>query len=67
MNTFVNTLYRDFACGSAAVLITLILSAAFVQATSLPPGMHATSSNVFIALQPQHAWFGQPEPAVLVD
>lgn len=66
MNTFASTLYRDFTCGAAAVLITVILSAAFVQSTAVPPGMHA-ASNVFVALQPEHAWFGQPEPAVLVD
>jgi len=36
MNTFASTLYRDFTCGAAAVLITLILSAAFVQSTSVP-------------------------------
>ena len=66
MNTFATTVYRDFACAVAAVLITLILSAAFLQSTSVPPGAHA-ASNVFVAMQPEHAWFGQPEPAVLVD
>jgi len=29
--------------------------------------MHAGTTTHFVALQPQHAWFGQPEPAVLVD
>ena len=66
MNTTVATLYRDVTCGAAAALITLILSAAFVQSTSVPPGMHAATTH-FVALQPMHAWFGQPEPAVLVD
>ena len=66
MNSFVATVYRDVACATAAALITIILSVAFVQSTSLPPGMHATGS-VFVAVQPEHAWFGQPEPAVLVD
>ena len=67
MNTTVTTLYRDVTCGAAAALITLILSAAFIQSTSVPPGMHAATATHFVALQPQHAWFGQPEPAVLVD
>ena len=64
MNTFVATLYRDLACGAAAALITLLLGLSFVQSTAMPPGMHAHS---FVAVQPPHAWFGQPEPAVLVD
>jgi hypothetical protein len=66
MNTTVTTLYRDVTCGAAAAVITLILSAAFVQSTSVPPGMHATATH-FVAMQPKNAWFGQPEPAVLVD
>jgi hypothetical protein len=70
MNAYVSVVLRDLACGAAAALITLVLSASFVQSTSVPPGMHAAASStahLFIALQPQHAWFGQPEPAVLVD
>lgn len=66
MNTFAYNLYRDFTCGAVAALITLIMSAAFVESTSVPYGMHRASS-VFVAMQPEHAWFGQPEPAVLVD
>ena len=66
MNTTITTLYRDVTCGAAAALITLILGVAFVQSTSVPPGMRAATTH-FVALQPQHAWFGQPEPAVLVD
>jgi hypothetical protein len=66
MNTFISSVYRDLTCAAAAALITLILSLTFVQSTSVPPGMH-TAGNAFVALQPQHAWFGQPEPAVLVD
>ncbi len=66
MNSFATTLYRDLTCGAAAALITLVLGVTFVQSTSLPPGAHAGTA-VFVAVQPQHAWFGQPEPAVLVD
>jgi hypothetical protein len=65
MNTFVSALYRDLTCGAAAILITLGLSAAFVQSTSVAPGQ-AASARV-LALQTTHDWFGQPEPAVLVD
>jgi hypothetical protein len=67
MNTFASYAYRDVTCGAAASLITLILSLTFVQSTSVPPGAHGATGLVFVAIQPQHAWFGQPEPAVLVD
>jgi len=66
MNTFFSTLYRDVTCAAAATLITLMLSVSFLESTAVPPGMH-TVSDPFVALSPQHAWFGQPEPAVLVD
>ena len=70
MNTYVSLALRDLACGAAAALITLILSASLVQSTSVPPGMPTAGrhmTHVFTALQPRDAWFGQPEPAVLVD
>jgi hypothetical protein len=66
MNAFASMLYRDITCGATAMLITLVLSVTFVQSTSLPPGAHGRST-VFVQVQPYHAWFGQPEPAVLVD
>jgi len=65
MNRF-SMLHRDIACGSAAAFITLMLSLTFVQSTALPPGARGGTA-VFVQIQPQHAWFGQPEPAVLVD
>ena len=66
MNTFTAIVYRDLACAATATLITLLLGLAFVQSTSLPPGAHAGAA-VFVQVDPRHAWFGQPEPAVLVD
>ena len=66
MTTLIHTLRRDVACGAAAALITLVMSLAFVQSTSVAPGTHTAARHI-VALQPQHAWFGQPEPAVLVD
>jgi hypothetical protein len=66
MNTFVSALYRDVTCGTAAVLITLLLSVAFVQSTSVAPGTRPEARHA-LALQSAHSWFGQPEPAVLVD
>jgi hypothetical protein len=64
MNTFAATFYRASTCAAAAVLITLISGFAFVQSTSLPPGVRA-ATPVVAATMPH--WFGQPQPAVLVD
>jgi len=66
MKTFVATAYRDLTCGAAAALITLILGMSFVHSTALPPGSRAATGST-VAVTPMHAWFGQPEPAVLVD
>jgi hypothetical protein len=65
MNTL-PMLYRDLACGAAAAFITLMLSLTFVESTARPPGARVAAA-LFMQVQPQHAWFGQPEPAVLVD
>jgi hypothetical protein len=66
MNTLIHSFYRDVTCAAAAAVITLTLSAAFVQSTSVAPGTHAPMPRM-LALQTHHAWFGQPQPAVLVD
>jgi hypothetical protein len=66
MNTFTARLYRDVTCAAAAALITLMLSLGLVESTAVPPGAHATDAALF-AQQPLHTWFGQPQPAVLVD
>ena len=66
MNSFASNLYRDLTCAAAAALITLVFCLSFVQSTSVPPGTHSGASRT-VAMQSDHAWFGQPEPAVLVD
>ena len=66
MNTFTSMPSREIACGAAAAAITAVLSVTFLQTTSVPPGTPAWPT-VFVQVQPEHAWFGQPEPAVLVD
>jgi hypothetical protein len=66
MNALVSGLCRNLTCAAAAVLISLVIGASFVQSTSLPPGAHGGAA-VFVQMQPQDAWFGQPKPAVLVD
>ncbi|MBV9345071.1 MAG: hypothetical protein JO341_11345 [Gammaproteobacteria bacterium] len=65
MSSFVTTVTRDVTCAAAAAAISLVLAAGFVQSTAAAPGAHAAAPRV--ALQAEHAWFGQPEPAVLVD
>jgi len=66
MNAFVTALYRAATCASAAALITVVLGLAFVQSTAMAPGVHASTGHI-VALSSEHAWFGQPQPAVLVD
>jgi hypothetical protein len=65
MNTL-TTLYRDLTCAAAAAVISVVASLSFVTSTAVPPA--AAHGAVRIAVvQPDQAWFGQPEPAVLVD
>ncbi|HTT42554.1 MAG TPA: hypothetical protein VMG33_05740 [Steroidobacteraceae bacterium] len=63
MNTFTSTLVRDVTCAAAATVITLLLGMSFVSATAAPYGAHAQGTPMVL----QQGWFGQPEPAVLVD
>jgi hypothetical protein len=65
MNTLA-TLYRDLTCAAAAAVISVVASLSFITSTAVPPGAQAHSARVAV-VQPDHAWFGQPEPAVLVD
>jgi hypothetical protein len=44
MNNFASAIYRDLTCATAALLITLVLSLAFVQSTSAAPGQASTPS-----------------------
>jgi len=71
MTAFIETLYRDVTCGAAAAVITLTLSAAFVESTAVAPGTPNEVMHVFALQSPHgqapHGWFGQPQPAVLVD
>jgi len=70
MNAMSRTLLRDVTCAAAAAGITLALSAAFVASTAVSPGslraVAAATGPTASAATP-HRWFGQPEPAVLVD
>lgn len=65
MTAFIPTLFRDTACALAAALITILLGVTFVESTTAAP-FTPTATATASAVQP-HRWFGQPEPAVLVD
>jgi hypothetical protein len=41
MNAIVSSLYRDLTCAAAALLISLVIGASFVQSTATAPGAHA--------------------------
>jgi hypothetical protein len=60
------SLYRDLTCAAAAAVIAVVASFSFLTSTAVPPGAQGPSERVAV-VQPDHAWFGQPEPAVLVD
>jgi hypothetical protein len=68
MNTLLNNGLKAVACGTAAVAITLAMSLTFVQSTAVVHNTTLTTIPWTARLvQPSHAWFGQPQPAVLVD
>ena len=69
MNTLVNNGLKALTCGAAAVAITLVMSLGFVQSTAVVHNTTLTSTPWMarLSVQPSHAWFGQPQPAVLVD
>jgi hypothetical protein len=61
-----NVLYRDVSCAAASIVITALLGLSFVQSTAVAPGARAASVPT-VSLQMAPVWFGQPQPAVLVD
>ena len=66
MSTINNSL-RTLACGMGALAITAVLSWTFVQSTSVAPGSAPTAQMAKLTIQQRHVWFGQSQPAVLVD
>ena len=69
MNTFLNNGLKALTCGAAAAAITFVLTLSFIQSTSGAPREAAVAAPWIakLSVQPGHTWFGQPEPAVLVD
>jgi hypothetical protein len=66
MNAINNSL-KALACGMGALAITAVLSWSFVQSTSAAPGSAASAQMTKLTIQQRHVWFGQSQPAVLVD
>jgi hypothetical protein len=68
MNTL-NTGLKALACGLGALAITSVMSWTFVQSTSASPEAFSSASHQVakLTIQPRHVWFGQSQPAVLVD
>ena len=62
-----NVLYRDLSCAADAIVITAVLGLSFVQSTAVPFGTRAATTTPTVAVQMAPVWFGQPQPAVLVD
>jgi hypothetical protein len=66
MNAINNGL-KALTCGIGALAITAVLSWTFVQSTSVAPGSASTAQMAKLTIQQRHVWFGQSQPAVLVD
>lgn len=45
MNAIVSSFYRDLTCAAAALLISVVIGASFVQSTAIPPGTYAAVST----------------------
>jgi hypothetical protein len=45
MNAFISAVYRDLTCTAAALLITVVMGASFVQSTATAPGSHAPAAT----------------------
>jgi hypothetical protein len=70
MNAMINNGLKNLACGTAALVITVMMSASLMASTAVVHNGALTGSTLRLAklsVQPGHTWFGQPQPAVLVD
>lgn len=70
MNSLINNGLKVLACGAAAIALTAVASLGFVQSTAVVRSSSYTTPAPWTAklsVQSGHAYFGQPEPAVLVD
>ena len=67
----INTGLKALACGMGAVVISTVMSWSLVESTSAAPFATTAAPQEHVAKltaqQSRHVWFGQSEPAVLVD
>jgi hypothetical protein len=42
MNAYISAVYRDLTCAAAALLITVVVGASFVQSTAAAPAVFGT-------------------------
>ncbi len=61
------TSLKTLACGMGALAITAVMSWSFVESTATAPGATPTAQVAKLTIQQRHVWFGQSQPAVLVD
>ena len=66
MNALTATL-KAGACGLGALAITAVMSWSFVQDTLRAPSGVPVAQMAKLTIQQRHVWFGQSQPAVLVD
>jgi hypothetical protein len=66
MNALTATL-KAGACGLGALAITAVMGWGFVQSTSTAPALFPVAQMAQLTIQKRHVWFGQSQPAVLVD
>ena len=64
MNAFA-TAYRNLTCATAALVICMVCGMAFVDSTATVRGTETQPTTIAHAAAP--SWFGQPQPAILVD
>jgi len=64
-----NTGLKALVCGLGALAITVVMSWTLVTSTATVPGSNAapTAKVARLTIQQRHMWFGQSQPAVLVD
>lgn len=66
----INVALKALACGMGALAITAVMGWSFVDSTSVAPwssGANPTAQMAKLTIQQRHVWFGQSQPAVLVD
>jgi hypothetical protein len=63
----INNALKSLACGMGALAITAVMSWTFVQSTATAPGATPAAQVAKLSIQQRHVWFGQSQPAVLVD